>query len=209
VIEGPKLPPRLGKDVSRLDHYGKPRPEWEIKSSAVRRADPKEWAKRFARDSHWSVRRKLYDRPQDGFLVALIELIGLDETRTILRGMRFYGWRFAASQTLQRFRARKVLTAKFGRPSTPEQRLVAMMVSVEAYIGSGLRREQALERAGKNWGTSKNWVNSFGTLGDIYKKQAKLPDDSSKLLRAFFRGIKAEEVDRFIERFLELEAGGE
>ena len=101
--------------------------------------------------------------------------------------------------TLQRTRARKALTNAGkgkGRPRTPEQRLVAMMVSVEAYVGAGLPRQEAMDRASDKWG------NSAGRLEDIYLKETKLSHDGgSELLRAFFHKIKVEEVDRFIKDF--------
>jgi hypothetical protein len=200
MTEGIKLPPSLRSIVSRYDHYGSPRPEWEIKDDIARRAALKRGKKdkKFARDSHWSVRRTVYEKGINGFLATLVELLGADEARSITRGMRA-NWEIAASETLRRARARKALTdaAKGrGRPRTPEQRLVAMMVSVEAYMGSGLRFEQALDRASENWG------HSFDRFEDIYLKEAKLPHDGGReLLRAFFHKTKKEEVDRFIKDF--------
>jgi len=209
----PKLPPSMRKIVSRYDQDGNPRPEAEIKADIAKRAALKrgDKDKKFARDSHWSVRRKLYPEEWNGFRATLIELLGAVEARSIVRGIPV-NLKIAASETLRRARPRKALSnaAKGrGRSRIPEQRLVAMMVSVEAYVGSGLSLEQALEHASEKWG------HDFERFKDIYHKEAKLqyaplePDEplepphdgGRKLLRDFFHKIKVEEVDRFIERF--------
>jgi hypothetical protein len=194
------------KSVSRYYQDGSPRPEKEIKAAIARRAADKKWKKAngFTPNSHWSVRRSFYQEEIDGFRATLAEILGEDEARSIVHGMRVNS-RVAASEALKRARARKALTSAAkgrGRPRTPEQRLAAMMVSVEAYVGAGLRRDQALDHASKNWGNSR--------LEDIYKKEAKLPHDrGSELLRAFFHKIQLEEVDRFIAQFRASETGGE
>ena len=205
MTEGPKIPPNLSRIVNRYDHYGDPRPEYEFKADITRRAALKrgDKDKKFARDSHWSVRREW---TENGFLITLIELLGWDEAYKIACEMKA-NRENAASQMLQRARARKVLTDAGkgkGRRRTPEQLLVAMMVSVEALVGGGLRLEQALDRASDKWG------HDFERFKDIYHKEAKLPDDGGrKMLRAFFYKTKVEEVDRFIEDFQDLETVSE
>jgi hypothetical protein len=202
----PVVPPSLSRIVSPLYQDGTPRPEEDVRADLAKQAASETRKKKagYARNSHWSVRRVFRAEEITGFRDTLIELLGEEEALQIERGMAFNS-RIAASEALRRAHARRVLIDApkgRGRPKTPKQRLAAMMVSVEAYMGAELRHEEALRRSADKWG------NTSGRFADIYKKEAKLPHDGgSDLLRAFFYKIKIEEVDRFIKEFRASEAG--
>lgn len=201
------IPPSLSKVVSVADRYGNPRPTDEVQAEiAGKSAAHKVWAKKYgyAHNSHWRVRKMFHVPETDGWRKTMAELIGEEELRYIEKGMGLNAL-IAAKMTLRRALARRVLDGARGpgRPRTPRQRLVAMMVSVEAYIGSGLSVDAALGRAHDKWG------NTIGRFSDIYK-ETKLPQYGGRdLLRAFFYKTKMEEVDKFIAAFRASETAGE
>jgi hypothetical protein len=193
------FPPSLNRIVSKYDRDGNPRPEQDIQADIKYRADRKQRRKKngYSKDSHWSVRRMFGEKEIEGFCSTLGLLLGADQAIAIVNGMRTNS-RIAASQVLRRARAKQALHDAVGpgRPRTPPQRLAAMMVSVEAYVGAGLRRDEALRRAADKWG------NTEGRFLDIYKKEAKLPQDGgSDLFRAFFHKTKIDWIDNFIRDF--------
>lgn len=196
------FPPSLGRIVSKYDRDCNPRPEDDVKAELAERTASEARRKKngYARNSHWSIRRMFHAKEIGGFRTTLVELLGEEEALAIQRGMAWPGGnsRIAPSMVLQRARARRALTEVVkgrGRPRTPEQRLAAMMLSAEAYMGAGLRRERALNRAGDKWG------NTSGRFCDVFKETKMPHDGGSELLRAFFCKIKIEEVDQFIARF--------
>jgi hypothetical protein len=85
-----------------------------------------------------------------------------------------------------------------GRPATPHKHL-RIMLTIEAYIGAGLTREEAIDRATENWCLSRSHIE------DIYK--GKFRQVMSKQIRAYFEGDTPEVVDAAIKQYLENERG--
>ena len=85
-----------------------------------------------------------------------------------------------------------------GRPATPHKHQW-IMFTIEAYIGVGLTREDAIDRAADNWCLSRSHIE------DIYK--GKFPQVMSKQIRAYFGGDTPENVDTAIKQYLENERG--
>jgi hypothetical protein len=81
---------------------------------------------------------------------------------------------------------------KPGRPAMSHQH-VWIMATIEAYIGVGLRRKAAINRACDEWKLAKS------TIDKIYHDN-KLPKSLSKQVRTFFIGDTPEDVDRAIRR---------
>src|SRR5262245_18599498 len=79
-----------------------------------------------------------------------------------------------------------------GRPATPHNHLW-IMVTIEAYIGAGLRRKAAIPRAPTHWELDPSTINK------IYKNN-KLAKPVSKKIRAFFDADTPEDVDKAIRQ---------
>ena len=86
---------------------------------------------------------------------------------------------------------------KAGRPSTPRRHLW-VMATIEAYIGAGLSRKVALNRAADKWEIGNRYIE------DIYKGN-KLPQHQSKHIRAYFAGHTVAEIDEVISEYLKAE----
>ena len=90
---------------------------------------------------------------------------------------------------------------KRGRPPTPHKHLW-ITVTIEAYMGTGLRRKAAEIRAAEKWDLH------LSTIKTIYKDNKELKP-ISKEMRAFFEGDLEEEIDEAIRQFRESERSGE
>jgi integrase len=88
---------------------------------------------------------------------------------------------------------------KRGRPPTRHKHLW-ITHSIEAYIGTGLTRELAIDRAAENWPLARS------TIDEIYR-DTKLRKAESEAVRAHFGGDPdtPEDVDEAIRIFLEAE----
>jgi hypothetical protein len=84
---------------------------------------------------------------------------------------------------------------KRGRPPTPHKHLW-IMGSIEAYIGAGLMREAAINRAAENWYLARSSIDK------IYRKN-KLPKQISESVRDLFGDGTTEGVDEAIRLFRE------
>jgi len=83
-----------------------------------------------------------------------------------------------------------------GRPKLYDERhYLYVMVTVEAYIGAGLSRSDALDRASDKWGRGRTYIED-----DIYCR-FKLEHERSEAVREFFHGDSVEEIDDFIRQF--------
>jgi hypothetical protein len=92
---------------------------------------------------------------------------------------------------------------KRGRPPVPHQHLW-ITCTIEAYIGKGMTRKAALDRAAKNWHRARS------TIEEIYKDN-KLLKAESKAVRNYLGGDSdtPKDVDEAIRRFRESERRGE
>src|SRR5262245_39561310 len=79
-----------------------------------------------------------------------------------------------------------------GRPATPHKHLW-IVGTIEAYIGAGLRRKAAINRAATHWDLGPLTIES------IYKDN-KVAKPVSKQIRAFFDADTPEDVDKAIRR---------
>ncbi len=85
-----------------------------------------------------------------------------------------------------------------GRPPTPHKHLW-MTYTIEAYIGTGLNREDAITRAADKWAIARS------TIDTIYRDN-KLPKSESEVIRHYLSDT-LEEIDEAIRRFRENERG--
>jgi hypothetical protein len=88
---------------------------------------------------------------------------------------------------------------KRGRPPTPQKHL-RIMCTVEAYIGAGLRRKGAINRA------AEHWLLAPSSIDEIYRDN-KLLKPQSKAIRDYFEGDTLAEIDEQIRLFREAERG--
>ena len=97
--------------------------------------------------------------------------------------------------------ARSLLTPrKRGRPRTLRKHL-RIMCSVEAYVGAGLKRTDALQRA------AEQWTLALSTIDEIYRDK-KFLKAKSAAIRDDFNGESLTEIDEAIRQFCEAERHG-